>query len=382
MAFVCPKADGEWYKFNDDVVTKCSADEAIEKNFGNNCRTPNAYILVYIKESSTHNILCDVPESDVVSRKLIETELTKEIDVLSSSSQCLEVIVFTPESLQYAGQFKRDQLLFDPARAVAKSFYIRKDKCFQDLIGMFIKAFCTLGEESFALWTLNLAKQFANRFKTDPDFKQASIQQVCNKNRIHMFVETLSFQEPQIFGDTKHAMIFIKEYDNVSDRVTFHSQRYFELDEKVEQIHAYIRNDIGFDGDNEKLAIIFEEGYGNCYIARWLDVNQSIRKNVCKRNETYMAMVVFENLGHNRRPKYISPVRSNTSVETSVVNSSKREPVAKPEVIENGIFVTVKANQFAGEQILSKEFESSSPLNKITDILSELYVSKPLFAHL
>ena len=34
VVFINPKCDGQWWKFNDDVVSRCTKQEAIDNNFG------------------------------------------------------------------------------------------------------------------------------------------------------------------------------------------------------------------------------------------------------------------------------------------------------------------------------------------------------------
>jgi len=49
--------DCQWFKFDDDVVSRCKKNEAIEQNFGGPDddisirQSTNAYMLVYIRQS-------------------------------------------------------------------------------------------------------------------------------------------------------------------------------------------------------------------------------------------------------------------------------------------------------------------------------------------
>ena len=69
VVFINPKGDGKWCKFDDDVVSCCNKNEAIDNNFGGGEMTEevavkhstNAYMLVYIRDSALsklyHNVL-------------------------------------------------------------------------------------------------------------------------------------------------------------------------------------------------------------------------------------------------------------------------------------------------------------------------------------
>ncbi|CAI8053204.1 Ubiquitin carboxyl-terminal hydrolase 7 [Geodia barretti] len=80
VAYLNSKRDGNWLKFDDDIVSKCSARDAVDQNFGGsedslgirNCT--NAYMLVYARESCIDEVLQDVREED------ISQELVKKFD--------------------------------------------------------------------------------------------------------------------------------------------------------------------------------------------------------------------------------------------------------------------------------------------------------------
>lgn len=84
-AFIRPKKDGWFYKFDDDKVTKARMKEVMEENFGGEIRTANrgplrnpngkkimrstsAYYLVYIRKSRIDQVLAPVTEEDIPSR--------------------------------------------------------------------------------------------------------------------------------------------------------------------------------------------------------------------------------------------------------------------------------------------------------------------------
>ncbi|KAI9136495.1 putative ubiquitin-specific processing protease 21 [Paraphysoderma sedebokerense] len=85
-AFIKPKIDGKWLKFDDDRVTPATAKEVFDDNFGGEFlprdangeiikpvkpvskfhkRFTNAYMLVYIREHDLENILGEVTEEDI-----------------------------------------------------------------------------------------------------------------------------------------------------------------------------------------------------------------------------------------------------------------------------------------------------------------------------
>lgn len=95
-AYLKPTADGHFYKFDDDRVTRATLKEALEENFGGDYansmangnagvrnpysrtlstkRSMSAYMLVYIRQSRVQNILLEVTEEDT------PTHLAKQLN--------------------------------------------------------------------------------------------------------------------------------------------------------------------------------------------------------------------------------------------------------------------------------------------------------------
>lgn len=105
-AFIKPKKDAEFYKFDDDRVTRATKREALEENFGgeytnlpngqaqrnpytrqySRLRSMNAYMLVYVRESRIDNIL--------MSDQDVEPPVHLGNDPASSSQL---ILLLTPE---------------------------------------------------------------------------------------------------------------------------------------------------------------------------------------------------------------------------------------------------------------------------------------------
>jgi ubiquitin carboxyl-terminal hydrolase 7 len=70
VLFVNPRCDGNWYKFENDTVTRVHEDEAIKENYVRDGRTSNkgqtsAYMLTYIQVSAIDEILVEIDENDI-----------------------------------------------------------------------------------------------------------------------------------------------------------------------------------------------------------------------------------------------------------------------------------------------------------------------------
>jgi ubiquitin carboxyl-terminal hydrolase 7 len=89
-AFIQPKLDGKWFKFDDDRVVPASKDSVFEENFGRSAqdnernmktRITNAYMLAYIRESDIPVILAPIQDSDIpkhLSERIEREKLERE----------------------------------------------------------------------------------------------------------------------------------------------------------------------------------------------------------------------------------------------------------------------------------------------------------------
>ncbi|KAL5702539.1 ubiquitinyl hydrolase 1 [Ranunculus cassubicifolius] len=85
-AFIQPTLADQWFKFDDERITKEDRRMAVEENYGGEdifrfTKCSNAYMLVYIRDSDKGNIMCEVNEKDIaqdIGMILKEKERTKK----------------------------------------------------------------------------------------------------------------------------------------------------------------------------------------------------------------------------------------------------------------------------------------------------------------
>ena len=72
VVFINPKLDGKWFKFDDEVVSRCTKKDAIINNFGGNNsedlifrHSTNAYMLVYVRDTEKYRVLTEVQRNDI-----------------------------------------------------------------------------------------------------------------------------------------------------------------------------------------------------------------------------------------------------------------------------------------------------------------------------
>jgi len=94
VVFINPKLDGKWFKFDDEVVSRCSKKDAINNNFGGKNsedltfrHSTNAYMLVYVRDSCKDVVLSEVKKQDIP--QALQDRLTEEkrIEVLKKKER-------------------------------------------------------------------------------------------------------------------------------------------------------------------------------------------------------------------------------------------------------------------------------------------------------
>uniref|UniRef100_A0A672L963 Ubiquitin carboxyl-terminal hydrolase 7 n=1 Tax=Sinocyclocheilus grahami TaxID=75366 RepID=A0A672L963_SINGR len=86
VVYLNPKGDGKWCKFDDDVVSRCTKEEAIEHNYGGHDddlsvrHCTNAYMLVYIRESKLGEVLQPVTDMDIPQQLVERLQEEKRVE--------------------------------------------------------------------------------------------------------------------------------------------------------------------------------------------------------------------------------------------------------------------------------------------------------------
>jgi len=157
-AFLRPEKDGQFFKFDDDRVTRATMREALDENFGGDYgaqdggrnqfsrqmaikRSMNAYMLVYLRKNKIDDILVPVTEEDAPSHlkkryeeeRLIREQRKRERD---EQHRYLKVRIITEK--QFTSHQGFDLVHWDdedvPAEAQPITFRYKKAKTVKELI--------------------------------------------------------------------------------------------------------------------------------------------------------------------------------------------------------------------------------------------------------
>lgn len=371
MAYISPKADDQWFKFNDMVVTKCSIRDAVGDNFGSRNSTTSAYMLIYIKSSCLPEILREVNLNEVVSERLIETEIRKELKELADKEHSFEVSIFASEKLQMHDAYKRGKSLMDPSHAL--TFNVEKDKNLSEFLVMLGTAFrLEKPHKSIVLWMLSSNKDQIRTCDFDAN-SDKPLNSLFKKDHVNFYVDILPVETNVLipFDKSKQAIIFIREHDLsiAIGKLSFIGHRYFEIDESVHDIQLYIQKVIGSDVAMEDIAIIAESDCDDQYSCKQYDDSTKISKIVSKHGNTYSARIVFEVLTDgNHHAKYISEFVDEKS---PVLNRSVKPSSSSCAPLM--VNVTIKQN--AKTVLMSQVFGIDTVLFQIAQAISEKTVS-------
>ncbi|XP_064631404.1 ubiquitin carboxyl-terminal hydrolase 7-like isoform X2 [Lineus longissimus] len=143
VVYINPKGEGKWCKFDDDVVCRCSKEEAKDHNFGGHDdditikRYTNAYMLVYIRESSFSEVLQTVDESDIPDSLIQRLQEEKRLEAQKRKERneahlYMQVNVATED--HFDGHQGND--LFDHEKAAYRQFKIKKTSSLAEFMGI------------------------------------------------------------------------------------------------------------------------------------------------------------------------------------------------------------------------------------------------------
>ncbi|KFY47041.1 hypothetical protein V494_00216 [Pseudogymnoascus sp. VKM F-4513 (FW-928)] len=236
-AFLRPAIDGQFYKFDDDRVTKATLREAVHNNYGaedgQSTMKPTAYLLIYIRKSRSNELFGNVTKDDVPeqiirelarenaekARRLQELTLKKKEEERRRLE--VEISLVSEESFQHYHGLDLASTHPSPTDPAAPKVYN-------------IRAAATLAEFTFKIASDKGLKPAKIRFwfmgnrqnKTiRPEypledhietFDQLIKKSNINDRKVRLYVETMKPEMstwPSGRGDSGEILLFLKHYD-------------------------------------------------------------------------------------------------------------------------------------------------------------------------
>ncbi|XP_050329287.1 ubiquitin carboxyl-terminal hydrolase 7 [Bactrocera neohumeralis] len=282
VVFINPKADGKWFKFDDDVVSSCRRVEAIEQNYGGNddeisfhAKCSNAYMLVYIRKSELERVLSDIPENEIPSELVERLELEKRIEMArrkERSEANLYVSIHVILEEYFEAQQKRR--LFDLDKVHQRLFKLKQTQTVEEMMDAFVKSF-GVPKDRMRLWIL-FATQSQKFLYFDFQREGLSpIEQVASAQKPWViFIELASPLVPgrplPPFNPKQEVLLFFKYYDACNKRLNYIGCSQQPRSRRLSEIVTEVNTHLGFEPDTE--LTVFDE----CHDKKITNINEPL----------------------------------------------------------------------------------------------------------
>jgi len=258
VVFVNPNCDGKWCKFDDDVVSRCTAQEAIQNNFGGsdsnddntntNTLSPaarqstNAYMLVYIRKSQIKEVLCSVKEDDIPNELTDRLQEEKKIELVKRREKNEAHLYMTLRILledAFCGHQGND--LYDVEKVAHSYQEVRVKK--QDTLREVLQSLSSqlnVPPQKMRIWPMNHRTNQTLRpslIDTEGDLDKAMIEVADNIMTYTVFLEIAPPDSPlsslPSFDKDQDVMLFFKYYDPSKEKIHYMGHMYVAITSKV-----------------------------------------------------------------------------------------------------------------------------------------------------
>ncbi|KAM9305557.1 ubiquitin carboxyl-terminal hydrolase 7 [Gastrophryne carolinensis] len=192
--------NGQWCKFDDDVVSRCTKEEAIEHNYGGHDddlsvrHCTNAYMLVYIRESKLNEVLQPVTDHDIPQQLVERLQEEKRIEAQKRKERqeahlYMQVQIVTED--QFCGHQGND--MYDEEKVKYTVFKVLKNSTLADFVQNLSQ---TMGfpQDQIRLWPMQARSNGTKRpamLDYEADCSKTMIELSDNENPWTIFLETV-----------------------------------------------------------------------------------------------------------------------------------------------------------------------------------------------
>ncbi|XP_074039373.1 ubiquitin-specific protease 7 isoform X4 [Leptinotarsa decemlineata] len=273
VVFINPRGDGKWCKFDDDVVSRCTKQEALEHNYGGHDEDmnmtvkhcTNAYMLVYIRDSELQNVLQEVTDADIpteLADRLAEEKRMEQVRRKERNEAHLYMTVNVLLEDSFDGHQGND--LYDPERALFRVFKIKKMASIAELMETLADSF-KYPPEQIRPWPFS--QRLSNQtirpsvLDLDTDLHKTVIDVAENANPWNIFLELLPPDSGQTalptFDKETDVLLFFKMYDPKQKKIHYCGHSYLPVTSKLADIIPLLNERAGFPPDTDLL--LYEE---------------------------------------------------------------------------------------------------------------------------
>ncbi|EDO34745.1 predicted protein [Nematostella vectensis] len=252
VVYINPKGDGRWCKFDDDVVSLATKQEAIDNNFGGyeddvtvkHCT--NAYMLVYIRDSHINEILEEVTNNEIPDTLVSRLQEERRLEVQRRKERTEAHLYITVEVVtedQFCGHHGSD--LFDFEKVKTKHFKVLKSLKMQEVLQVLADGI-GYPVDQIRPWPLQQRSNGTTRpavFDMESDIDKP-IGQLVDASSWVIFLETVDPENgtaPLPSYDKKgDVLLFFKYYDPAQRVLALVGHLYVPLVTKFSELMPYL----------------------------------------------------------------------------------------------------------------------------------------------
>ncbi|KAM6155681.1 ubiquitin carboxyl-terminal hydrolase 7-like [Rhynchocyon petersi] len=269
VVYLNPEGDGRWCKFDDDVVSRCTKEEAIEQNYGGPeddlflHHSTNAYMLVYIRESQLSEVLQAVTEEDIPQQlveRLQEERRMEEREQLEAHLY-MQVQIVTED--QFCGHQGND--MYDEEKVKYSVFRVLKNSSLAEFVQHLSQ---TMGfpQDQIRLWPMQSRSNGTRRpivLDSGTDGTKTMIELSSNENPWTIFLEAVDAELAASgmtipkFDKDNDVMLFLKMYDPKTQSLNYCGHIYAPVSCKIRDLLPVMCDRAGFAQDTG--LILYEE---------------------------------------------------------------------------------------------------------------------------
>lgn len=270
VVYINPKCDGKWCKFDDDVVSKCTKQEAVENNFGGHeeeasvKHCTNAYYLVYIRDSAINDVLQPVLESDIPSSLVDRLQEEKKQEAIRRKERSEAHLYMTIQVLledDFNGWQGND--LYDPEHFSPKTFRVKKTTCLEEAMDILAESM-NIPRDCIRPWPFNIRTNQTVRptvLEVETDGLKAVQDLAENESLWTIFLETLppdsSLKSLPAFDKDCDVLLFLKLYDPKNKQIHYCGHVYLPITTRFIDVLPILNDRAGFHRDTPLL--LYEE---------------------------------------------------------------------------------------------------------------------------
>lgn len=307
-AFIRPILSDQWFKFDDERVTKEETKRALEEQYGGEEELPqtnpgfnntpfkftkysNAYMLVYIRESDRDKVICSVDEKDIAEHlriRLNKEHEEKEHKKKEKAEAHLYTVIKVAREEDLAEQIGRD-IYFDLVdHDKVHSFRIQKQISFKSFKEEVAKEFgIPVQFQRFWLWAKRQNHTFRpHRLLSTPEetYSVGQLRELSNKGHnaeLKLFLEVeLGDSGPVLPLDRtkEEILLFFKLFDPVKEELRYVGRLYVRALGKPAEILTKLSAMAGFS-PNEDLELYEEIKFEPTVMCERIDMRLSFKSS-------------------------------------------------------------------------------------------------------